>query len=136
MAYEIPGFKLGTLPANVDLSGMIGGSGVIDYQFTAVDIAAAGAGVTGGEDAALVPASAATPVIGILQNRPKKNEAGTVIVSGVSMARAGGTVAVGAYVKSDGSGKLVTSNKADSCGRALQSAVVNDIFTVLLDCPA
>lgn len=127
MAYEIPSFTLGTLPANVDMSAEA-------FQYTGVDIGAAIAPVsgTGIGGAALVAASAGSPVLGILQNRPKANEAGTVMCDGVTKARAGGTVTVGDYVKVGTGGKIVTSNKADSIGRALESAVNGDIFTVIL----
>lgn len=127
MAYEIPSFTLGTLPANVDMSDDA-------FQYTAVDIGAAVAPVsgTGIGGAALVPASSGSPVLGILQNRPKANEAGTVMCDGVTKARAGGTIAVGAYIKVGTGGKLVSSAKADAIGRALESAVTGDIFTVIL----
>lgn len=125
MAYEIPSFTVGTLPANIDMN-------TDAFQYTGVDLVAAAADVVQPDGCALTPASAGSPVFGILQNKPKKNQEATVMTDGVTMALAGGTIAVAAYVKIGADGKFVTSAAADAIGRALSAAVAGDIFTVAL----
>jgi len=46
-------------------------------------------------------------VIGILMNEPKKGAGAVVRMAGLAIAIAGGTVAVGDYLKPDANGKLV-----------------------------
>lgn len=88
MAFEIPGFSY-TLVAAVDLSGS---------QFRAVRTDANG--------------KAALPVLGgsiagICNNKPKLNEAVTVVSSGISIVEAGAVIANGANVAVDATGRAI-----------------------------
>lgn len=129
MAYEIPNFYLGVLAADIDMSveSTFQFSGVCVY--TAVSTQGYG---TGG--AALCPPSAtSTPIIGVLQNNPQPGEAGTVVIQGVSKALAGGTVNIGQLLMTNSTGQFVVATTGNvAVAQALESAVVGDIFTVLL----
>ena len=65
--------------------------------------------VTGAQTAGLATAAANEAVVGVLQNKPQvTGEAATVAIDGVSLVEAGGTIAAGAGVKVNASGKAVT----------------------------
>jgi hypothetical protein len=131
MAYEATSFQM-TLVAAADLSAK---------QYFAVKIDSNG-------QAAL--AGAGEPAVGILQNKPTAGQSATVWTFGPrSKALAGGTIAAGALVAADSSGKFVTAttgktNTSDAgaaadpliasnvLGIACTSAVSGDIFTVVL----
>lgn len=132
MAYEIPGFYLGVLPANTDLSDDD------KYQYTAVKLVAASAGV-GPAAAAITPitASGDGSAIGILQNNPIQNEAAGVMIGGVSKAKLGAVVAVGeklqAVPNADGAGVFIpTASGKYAQAQALEAGVYGDIISVLL----
>lgn len=79
--------------------------------------------------------NAADTVIGILQNKPVAGAAATVRMIGRSQAVAGGVIAVGDLVGTDGNGKLVakTADKDKVCGIALTAATGDGkIFEVAL----
>lgn len=71
---------------------------------------------------------------GPLQDNPESGEFGTVMLLGLSQAKAGGTWAVGNPLTTDSSGKLVKSvNNTDFIvGRALEVAATNNIKTMFL----
>lgn len=127
MAYEIPGFMLGTIQANQSFEAKA------TFEFTAVDVAAAsGSGLTG---AAIVPpASAGVQAIGILQNLPKIGEAATVMVGGVSKAQLGATLAtVGVKLMADTDGQLILATSGNYViARLLEAGVAGDVVAVLL----
>lgn len=58
-----------------------------------------------------VPAAAGGQVIGVLNNKPKVNEAGTVYVSGISIMEAGASIVLaagGTRVSVDAAGRAIT----------------------------
>lgn len=129
MAYEIPGFTLGVLPANISFADEDA------YQFTAVNVVAATA--TDGTDGAAIdtPAASGDASIGILQNNPILGEAGTVMVAGVSKAQIQGSVSIGDKLMSVPGGKLAlaTSGKYQ-IAQALEAGEGSDgdVIAVLL----
>ena len=107
MAYEAPGFSW-TLVAAADYSAS---------QFRFIDVqAATGKG--------LAPSVAGQRVVGVRQNKPKANEAATVVSSGISIVEAGAAVTVGDDVMTDTSGRCITAATAGSkiAGIALETA--------------
>lgn len=129
MAYEIPNFTVGVLPADVDMSSEAA------YQYAGVcvytAISTVGTGVGG---AAICPPSAAsTPIIGVLQNNPQQGEAGTVLVQGVSKALASGAFNIGQLLMVDSAGKFLVATSGNyAVAQALEKAAIGDITTVLL----
>jgi hypothetical protein len=129
MAYEIPGFYVGVFPADVDMSVES------TWQFQGVGIYTAlsttGQGVGG---AALCASStSSSPILGILQNNPQQGEAGTVMVSGVSKALAGGTLNIGDLLMVNSAGAFVKATSSNfAVAQALELAASGDITTVLL----
>lgn len=125
-AYEIPGFALGVLEANVDMSAEA------TWQFTAVSVvAASGSGLLG--PSAVDRGSAGDGCLGILQNNPLLGEAAEVMVSGVSKAKAGGTFVAGAKLMRDASGLMVLATTGNAIvALALQPGVSGTVGSVLL----
>ena len=82
----------------------------------------------------VLAAAASDRMLGVLQNKPKSGEAALIRVAGTSKVVAGGTVAYGDYVTTNGSGQAVTTttDKQAIIGLALESAVVNDIFEIMI----
>lgn len=61
-------------------------------------------------DGTLILAAAGTDkIVGVLQNKPAVGAAGLVRIGGTSKVVAGGTIGVGAWVTSDGSGKAIAT---------------------------
>lgn len=126
MAYEIPNFFLGVLPANSDLSAK---------QFAAVRplLATGTPGFGTGGAAVDLPAASGDPAIGLLQNKPILGEAAAVMVQGVSKATAAGTVAIGDLLMCTPLGKLGLAGSGKyAIAQALENASDGDTFTVLL----
>jgi hypothetical protein len=115
MAYEIPGFSF-TLPSAADLSAT---------QFRFVNADATGK--------AAVPAAAGR-VIGVRQNKPKANEATTIVASGISMVEAGAAVTAGDDVASDNVGRAITAAGATTivAGIALETASAAGVIIAVL----
>lgn len=138
MAYEIPGFVLGTLEANIDMSATSQTPGsdseLYTYQYTPVNVAAAtGAGLLG-PAAVIAIAASGDPAIGILQNNPQLGEAAAIMTSGVTKVKAAGTIAIGDKLAAVPQGGVVTALTGYYViGRALESAVPGDYFTMLLE---
>jgi hypothetical protein len=106
------------LPAAADLSS---------YQYRAVKQDSSG-------NAALCSVDG-EKAMGLLQNDPDAaGKAASIMVQGASKAVAGGTIAYWAAVGTDATGKLITvDEEADAVlGRALESAVTDQVFQVLL----
>lgn len=116
MAYEIPGFKLGTKVANADLR---------TSQFLAV--------VLNGSDKIAV-SGAGVAILGILNNKPNTDQVCEVIVDGVAKARVGAGVTVGDKLTPNGSGQLIEATPEDYVvGTALATAAnANEIIPVQL----
>lgn len=90
--------------------------------------------VTGANQVGLVTASTQVTV-GVMQNKPQvTGQAATVAIDGVSNVMAGGAVAAGDVVKSDTTGRAVTSGDgSDARGVALTAATgANTLISVLL----
>lgn len=129
MAYEIPNFYVGVLPADIDMSSEA------TFQYTGVCVYTAVSTVgTGVGGAALCPPSAtSSPIIGILQNNPQQGEAGQVLVQGVSKAQAGGAFNIGDLLMVNSSGLFVKATSTNfAVAQALEKAASGDITTVFL----
>ena len=137
MAYESPLFKVGNLPANLEMSNEA------VFQFSCVDVGvASGAGVQGQGvgGAACKIALAGKSMLGILQNNPSINDAAEITTHGISKALYGGPVAVGdILMTAAGAGTLAGATvlikaTATNVGvaKALESGVVGQIGTVFL----
>lgn len=117
MAYEIPGFKIGTLYAAADLTGR-------QYTFVTVD----NTGKIAACDATTVP-------IGVLQNKPDAGEIAEVMMTGVTKLVSSGTIAAGVKAASDANGKVVAAATAKpSVGIVLEGGAANEILTVAINC--
>lgn len=125
-AYEIPGFELGVLPANLDMSSESA------FQFTFVDVLpATGAGLSGAAIGA--PPSAGAACIGILQNNPVLGEPGEVMTSGVSKMQLGTNVGINTKLMTNAAGLAVPATAGNyAIARALESGVTGDLIAVLL----
>ena len=125
MAYEIPSFYVGILPADIDMSAL---------QFAGVDVAPAahtqGAGVGG---TAIVKPAAGGQILGILQNNPMVGEAAQVMEAGVSKAKAGGIFVAGDKLAVDVNGNFVLAVTGNLIvAIALETGAAGVISTVLL----
>lgn len=121
MAYEIPGFSF-TLPAGVDLSSSL---------YCGVTLSST--------SKAVLPAAQGDRIVGVLNNKPKANEAATIVQTGIVQMKAGDVVnlsAGGTVVMADTSGRAVpfTGTAGDyPVGVALEAAsAANIIIAVLL----
>jgi hypothetical protein len=78
--------------------------------------------------------SAGEQCFGVLLNKPSEvDRPATVVVSGQVTVVSGGTIAAGAAVQTDASGKAITAASGDVVmGYAMESAVANDIFRIEL----
>ena len=129
MAYEIPNLRVGLYPADIDMSA------VTTYQYTAVWLGAAANGKGTGKGLASLQTkgSKITGPIGVLQNNPLQGEAGELITSGITKARAGGTFTVGDNLTVNSSGLFVIAATGNLIvGKALESAVSGEVCAVLL----
>lgn len=71
--------------------------------------------------------------VGILQNNPASGSSASVMISGSSKAKAGGTIAAGANVAANASGLLVAATTGNYIvGIAKIAAVSGDTFEVIL----
>jgi len=130
MAYEQPGLRYGFLAADIDMSAKATWQFAPVWEGPAVNTVGQGFG-----GAALVAKGSRTdPPVGILQNNPVQGEAGTVVVSGVSKAIVGGTVAVGDILTPNSGGSAIIKATTGTYGmaRALESGVSGAIISVEL----
>lgn len=115
MAYEIPGFSF-PLPSGADFT-----SGA---QFRFCDVSATGKAVN---------PSAGGRVVGVRQNRPKADEATTIVHSGISIVEAGGAITAGNLVATNAVGQaLVATTGQAVVGRALETASGSGIQIAVL----
>lgn len=108
-----------TLEAAADLTAQ---------QYTAVRI-------TSANKINVASQSVAVGLVGVLQNKPKSGEFGTVAYLGKSKMIAGGTITAGAVLTCNGSGRAiaVTSGSLEMVfAQALDAAADGDVMTVLL----
>lgn len=129
MGYEVPRLGL-SFRADVDMST------IAVWQYAAVWLGPAiniPAGTGTGNATVQAQGSLTTPPIGVLQNNPVQGSAAEVMVTGVTKAIAGGTIAVGQLVTANASGAFVVAATGNYVvGQALESAATGDITTVLL----
>jgi hypothetical protein len=116
MAYEIPGFSY-PLPAAADYSAS---------QFRFVNVSAAGKAVVAG---------AGGRVCGVRNNKPKADEATTIVQTGISIVEAGAAVTAGDSVQSDASGRAITLAAGIAQGIALETASAAGVFIAVLLVP-
>jgi hypothetical protein len=90
MAYEIPGFVIGTEVTAADLSA---------GQFRAVKFTATGWDFAGAGEQA----------VGILQDKPASGKVAEVVADGISKVVAGAAFAKGAKLMTNATGKLITA---------------------------
>lgn len=116
MAYEIPGYKLGTRVAGSDLSAK---------QFLFVKVAASNTVAVSG---------AGELSLGVLQNKPVSGEAAEIMVSGVTKVWSSAAVLEGAVVTPDSAGKAVTATTGnEGHGIALAAASgADELIPILL----
>lgn len=110
MAYEQPGFKIGTLVAAADLSSA-------QYCFVSVD--------TDGK-VALGPAATGGKVIGVLYNKPKAGEACEIVTQGIVFLKADGT----GLTAGDGIEAVITTGVAQTAAGATTNIVGTMLETV------
>ena len=114
MAYEIPGFVLGTMIAGDDLSSS---------QYCFVDGAAG--------DAIGLATAAAQP-LGVLNNAPDEGGVCEIVTSGVAKVKLGGNVAEFAKIEVGASGKGVTIASGFAVGVALEEGSDGQVISVRL----
>ena len=114
MAYEIPGFVLGTLLAGDDLH---------TNQYCFVE------GTAG--DAVGVATSAGQP-LGTLNNAPVEGEVCEIVTSGVAKVKCGGDIAEFAKVEVGSGGTAVTIASGFAVGIALEAGSADQIISVRL----
>ncbi len=113
--------KAGSLLAGADLRAA-------QYRFVRLDAAGN-----------VVQASTNERIIGVLQNRPNVNEPCTIIFCGESLLESGGSFAVGAWLRSDATGRAVaTTTATDIVGAiALEAAnAAGELVRVLVITPS
>jgi len=114
VAYEIPGFVLGTLLAGDDLSAA---------QYCFVD------GTAG--DAIGIATAAAQPM-GVLNNAPEEGGVCEIVTSGVAKVKTSGGIAEFAKIEVGANGKGVTLASGFAVGIALEEAADGQVISVRL----
>lgn len=114
MAYEIPGFVLGTLLAGDDL-------GDKQYRFVAL---AAG-------DAIGLAAAASQP-LGVLNNNAEEGDVCEIVTSGVAKVVCDDTVTEGSLIEVGASSGADNIASGFGVGIALEDGVVNQVISVRL----
>jgi hypothetical protein len=114
MAYEIPDFVLGTLPAGADLHTYV-------HRFVIAD-----------SSAAVQLATAAGNVLGVLNNKPVAGAAAEVIVDGVAKVYCDNTCTAGHEVQVGTGHGAINSTTGKSVGIALATGASGDVIPVLL----
>ena len=120
MAYEVIGFKTGTLVAGANLSAL---------QYTFVKLNTAGA---------VVAASASgEKVIGVLQNKPTSGQVCEIVHLGLCPVKAGAAIASTGTIMTNASGAAIASATTGSTivGYACETAAAaNEIITAFVNC--
>lgn len=81
------------------------------------------AAVQTGSNTVGLQTSAGGPIAGIIQNKPVSGQAASLRFEGVTKAAAGASVAAGAEVMVDATGRLITATSTNQVvGRAVESA--------------
>lgn len=89
---------------------------------------------TGSTARQVVLASAATSMLGVLQNKPNVDEVAEVAVMGTAKVIAGGTISYGDNVTVNASGKAITRTTENYIlGTALEAGADGSIIEVLLN---
>lgn len=114
MAYEIPGFVLGVLPAGDDLTAA-------QYRFVEG---------TAGDNIGLAPA--AGQPLGSLNNAPDVGEVCDIVTSGVAKVKCDGSIAEFAKVEVGASSGAATLASGFAVGIALEAGEVGQVISVRL----
>lgn len=106
----------------------VAGADLSDKQYTFVTCNGVAAD---GENRSVVSPSAGGKVDGVVINNPAATHAATVVVFGRTKVKAAGTIAAGAEVQTNGSGRVVTATGTNvRVGKALEAAVANQVITI------
>ena len=114
MAYEIPGFVLGTLVAGDDLSSA-------QYRFVVG---------TAGDEVGLC--GAGLQPLGSLNNAPEEGDVCEIVTSGVAKVVCDDVVAEFGQIEVGASGGADTLSSGFSVGMALEAGVANQVISVRL----
>lgn len=107
-----------------DLEAFPAGADLSTNQFCAVKFNGA---------ASLVLAGAGEDILGILEDKPKLGQSGTVSLAGRPKAKLGGTVVAGAYLAVDGSAHLVTAASGNFIvAKAMEAGASGEIIQIKL----
>lgn len=130
--YEVPGFAIGFLPADTDMSSQVGS--VNGAQFNPVWIGTSANSFAYFGAALQAIGSHTDPPIGILQTNPYQGEAGNVMTDGVSKCWANGTWAIGDPIGWDAGGKLIKAVSGKfAIGTALMAGVQGQMSAIKLN---
>lgn len=106
------------------------------YSFTAAEDLSAKQyyAVSLGSSGVSAATVAGQKVVGILQNDPASGAAASVAIGGISLAKMGGTVAIGDYLTPTSAGKLVASQNVDDhiVGIALAAGASDELRSVVM----
>ena len=114
MAFEIPGFVLGTETAGADLTAA-------QYRF-----------VDGTDNDGIHLATAASQPLGVLRNAPADGETCEIGTSGVEKVKCDGVINQYDHVEVGASAGAAALASGFSCGIALEDGVLNQIISVRL----
>lgn len=121
MAYEIPGFKLGTLLAAADLSAS-------QYCFVILD----------NTGKVALPTATGQVVIGVLQNKPTAGQVCEIMVMGVTFLKADGVgLTAGDKIEAlttTGTAQVAAGAGTNINGVALETAAAAAVFSALINC--
>jgi hypothetical protein len=109
---------------NMKCVSLIAGANLATEQYSFLKVDTAGA---------VVLAGAGEDVDGVLMNDPASGRVAQVAVDGIVKVKCGGTIAAGASVASNASGKAVAATTGQMvAGKALEAGVTGRIISVLL----
>ena len=111
--YEVPGMSISVKSA-AEIAG----------KYHAVKMTA---------DGVQLATAAADNVLGFIQREAKAGEIAQVMVDGITMAHASGTIAKGAFVTAAANGKVAAAASGNKfCGIAMEAASAGDVVPVLI----
>lgn len=116
---------MGSFATPKNIINLAAGSDLSSSQYKALVLSA---------DGAVDVAGANVSIIGFNMTKPTAGKAAEIAsIGGGAKAIAGGTITAGDLLKTDSNGDVVTASVGDTyCALALESAVDNDVFNVLV----